>query len=356
MKLSLGLAALVARRFLSPTGLFLIGGALALAMFLPWSPSAARGGEELSLEVSAGLARQGVWICALGMVLPWFTWRSSTFVRQWREGESDWLGTSALSRAGVAWSHVTGALLALGLALVPFAIAGEVCSRRKSPQLQWLADSDVRSVALMTESDRVSLDVGPPAGASLAIARFIVAAPGSGGPSATVRCTLERAGSATISSETRISNTTALRLEFHGGTGPLKLTFEHVGPGAVVVLEGSRLQWFAPHPSRWSVALSLWLHVWLAAAACAAIALGVAAWTSPGSAFLAAAAVPAIAWLEDRAPVFWPGVGLRDALELSGAGFGPGYPALSTWIGCALALCAAPALQALARDLWRREP
>ena len=126
--------------------------------------------------------------------------------------------------------------------------------------------------------------------------------------------------------------------------------------GSVVVLEGPRLQWFALHPSRWSVALSLFLHVWLAAAACAAIALGVAAWTSPGTAFLAAAAVPAIAWLEDRAPLFWPGVGLRDALELSGAGFAPGYPALGTWIRCAIALCAAPVLQALARDLWRREP
>ena len=124
----------------------------------------------------------------------------------------------------------------------------------------------------------------------------------------------------------------------------------------MVVLEGPRLQWFAPQPSRWSVALSLWLHVWLVAAACAAIALGVAAWTSPGTAFLAAAAVPAIAWLEDAAPMFWPGVGLRDALELVGAGFGPGYPALSAWIGCAIALCAAPGLHYLARDLWRREP
>ncbi len=356
MKPSLGLAALVARRFLSPTGLFLIGGALALAVTMPWSPSAVRGGAELSLEVSAGLARQGVWICALGMILPWFAWRSSTFVRQWRQGESDWLGTSALSRAGVAWSHVIGALFALGIALVPFAIAGEVRSRRTSPQLEWLADGAVRSVVLMTENDRVSLDVDPPAAASLAIARFVVAAPGNGGPSATVRCTLERAGSATIRSEARISNTTSLRLELRGGTGPLKLTFEPVGPGAVVVLEGPRLQWFAPHPARWSVAVSLLLHAWLAAAACAAIALGVAAWTSPGTAFLFAAAVPAIAGLEDRASVFWPGVGLRDALELAGAGFGPGYPALSAWIGCAVALCAAPCLQALARDLWRREP
>lgn len=356
MKPSLGLAALVARRFLSPTGLLLIGGTLALAVCLPWSPSALRGGAELSLEVSAGLARQGVWICALGMLLPWFAWRSSTFVRQWRQGESDWLGTSALSRAGVAWSHVIGALLALGLALLPFAVAGEVCSRRKSPQLQWLADSDVQSVALMTENERVSLDVDPPPGACLAIARFIVAAPGNGGPSATVRCALERAGAATLTKEARISNTTAMELELSAGNGPLHLTFEHVGPGAVVVLEGPRLQWFAPHPSRWSVALSLWLHVWLAAASCAAIALGVAAWTSPATAFVAAAAVPAIAWLEDRAPLFWPGVGLRDALELTGAGFAPGYPALGTWIGCALALCVAPGLQAFARDLWRREP
>ncbi|HUR27500.1 MAG TPA: hypothetical protein VM509_04885, partial [Planctomycetota bacterium] len=93
MNASARLVALAARRFLPPAALALFSAALALAVLLPWSPSAASGASELSPEVGAGLARQGVWLTALAVSLPWFTARAAWCVRQWRCGEGDWLGT-----------------------------------------------------------------------------------------------------------------------------------------------------------------------------------------------------------------------------------------------------------------------
>ncbi len=355
MNLQSGLILLIARRFLPPSALALFAGALALAFFLPWSPNAALGANELSAEVGAGLARQGVWLSALAVALPWFCARASWCVRQWREGDGDWLGTGVLSRGGVAVCHVCGAAIALVIALAPFAIAAELLAGNSLPRLRWVADAKVDSVVLLAEADRVSVSVDPPPEASVALARFVIAAPSDGGARALLRCSVERTGSVNFSREVLVTESTPFEIEIPSGSGVTKMTFERVGPGAVVVLEDSRLQMFASRPARWTTMLALFLHVWLACCVACAIALGVAAWASAGTAILSAFVVLALAWLGENFPLPWPGVGLRDALELCADGLAPGFPALITWIGAAVLCAAALAFVALQRDLWRRD-
>ncbi|MEO6710950.1 MAG: hypothetical protein ABIP42_15325, partial [Planctomycetota bacterium] len=310
------LIALVARRFLPPSALALFAGALTLSMFIPWSPSAEQGADQLVPEVSAGLARAGVWLTALAVILPWFCARAAWCVGQWRQGDGDWLGTAGLSRGGVALAHLVGAGLALAVALLPFAFAAEMRAGDAAPRLRWLADSPVRPVVLLTESDRVSVSVPVPSGGDVLRARFVIAAPGNGGPQARLRCDVVRSGARKAQVEVLVTSNDALEIELAGGVGPIGLGFQRVGPGAAVVLEGSRLQWFESKPARWRSGLALFLQAWLAGGVVCALALGIAAWTSSGTAFLAAFVPLCCAWLGDSLPIAWPGVGLRDALEL----------------------------------------
>ncbi|HTF87347.1 MAG TPA: hypothetical protein VK843_02980 [Planctomycetota bacterium] len=349
------LIALVARRFLPPGALALFAAALALAMFIPWAPSAEQGADQLVPEVSAGLARAGVLLTALAVILPWFCARAAWCVGQWRQGDGDWLGTARLSRGGVALAHLCGAGLALAVALLPFAFAAELRAGDAAPRLRWLADSAVRPVVLLTESDRVQVVAPVPRGGDVLRARFVIAAPGNGGPQARLRCDIARSGARNASVEVLVTSNDALEVQLAGGVGPLELGFQRVGPGAAVVLESSRLQWFESKPARWKGGLALFLEAWLAGGVVCALALGLAAWTSAGTAFLAAFSPLCCAWLSDSLPIAWPGVGLRGALALCSDGLGAGWPALLTWTFVAIVCALAAALPALQRDLWRRE-
>ncbi len=355
MNFSPGLVTLASRRFLSPPGLALWAVALCIALFLPFAPSAARGANQVSSDVSGGLGRQGVWLCALAFALPWFTTRAAACSRQWRRGDGDWLGTGTCTRGDVGAAYLLGCALALGFVLLPFAVAGEWRAGGAAPALVWLGESDVETVILFKEGDRADLKLHPPSGAQVLMARFIVAAPGSGGPGAQVRARASGPGTADLGAEALISNAAALSMDIPRGLGELSLSFERIGPGAVVALEGRRVLWFGRDPPRWSAPLALYLHAWLACIAVAAVSLAVAAWGSQGTAILAASALLALAWLVDFAPMPWPGVGLRDALDLAGGGFAPSRPTLATWAGCGLAMLCAPAAAALQGDLWRRD-
>ena len=354
MNLQARLLGLVARRFLPPAALALFAAAMALAFFLPWSPSNVGGVGELSQEVNAGLAREGVWLTALAVALPWFCARACWCVRQWRQGDGDWLGTGVLSRANVAACHLCGAGLALAIVLVPFAIAAELRAGSVGPHLRWIADLKVSPVALLTAADRASISVDPPSRASVLLARFVIAAPDSGGPQARLRCDVAREHAADFSLDLLVTASTPLEIELKGGDAAVHLTFQRVGPGAAVVLEDSRLQCFEGNPARWSIALALFLHAWLAIGVACAIAWGSAIWTSPFTAMLCVFGAQACAWLGLNLSLAWPSVGLRDALELCSDGLAPGYPAWMTWIGALLAGATAVGLAALQRDLWRR--
>jgi hypothetical protein len=354
-KLPANLIGLAARRFLSPAALALTTAALALAAFLPFSPSAARGANELSPEVGAGLARQGVWLTALAVVLPWFCARAAWCVGRWRRGEGDWLGTGVLSRANVALGHMLGAFLALALVLAPFAIAAELRAGAVAPRLRWIADERVEPVVLLTEADRVQRSVHPPRGGDVLLGRFVIAAPGNGGPSAKLRCAVSRSGAQDFFVDVLATANTPFEIELQNGTGPVELVFQRVGAGAVAALDDSRLQWFQARPARWSNALAQFLHAWLACSVACAIALGVAAWTSAGTALLCGLGVLAVAALGEKLPLAWPGVGLCDALQLCSDGLGPADPAPATWLGAALACLVSVSLPALQRDLWRRD-
>jgi hypothetical protein len=354
MKVPWALVAWNARRSWPLAAILMLAATLAVAWLLPWSASALDGAPALDPDIDAGLVRQGIWTLGAGLVLTWLVARSAHACTQWRSGEGDWLGSGLLSRGGVALAQCAGMALALLLGFLPFAIAAEWRAGAHPSSLIWLADETVGSVVLLEPDASVQLSVVAPRGAQRLEARFVVAAPGEGGPTALVRASLTpEQGKASVA-EVLVGTAAVLGIDVPAGADKLQLRFERAGNGAAVVLKNARVRWFAPPTSRGHTAVALLLHSWIAGSAAAAIALAVAAWASAGTAFLASFAVLVAAWLSTDSDAPWPGIGLRDALALCGDGHGPGFPTLVSWL-TALALNGlAVAAIAAQRDLWRR--
>jgi len=343
-----------ARRCWPPAACALYAAVLATALVLPWTSEVERSAPALSADVEAGLARQGIWVLGGALVLIGLAARSASSVHRWRQGEGAWLGGGRLSRGGVALAQSLGLALALAMGLLPLALVGEARAGARSPPLRWLADTDVGPIVLFQAGARSVVPVEAPPKAAFLEARFVVAAPGDGGPTAILRASFAPEQGAPAVREQPISTSTRLRLDLPEGAVRASLSFERVGPGAALVLEGRRVSWFAREGSAWESAACLALHAWLAGSVAATIALAVGAWASPGTAFLAALAALAGAWLAADAPGWIPGVGLRDALAWCADGHGPGFPTLGAWLGWLGVQVAALSAVAVQRDLWRR--
>lgn len=349
-----GLVGLALRRALRPAAVWAMGGLVLLSLWRARDAGRSPAEVALSQDVADGLAREALWFTALAAALAWFPAAAAHSVARWRRGEGEWLGTSVLRPAGIMAAWSTGGALALALVLLSCAAAAEFAAG-SSPRLCWLADTPVDGVVLLRAGSRGSTLSSVPEGATLGFARFVVAAPDDGPPQTRVLCTLEQEGLPARTTEARITGNTPIPVEVDPGSDSVRLDFERVGPGASVVLEGPRVEWYRAAGPRWEGVLAMFLHAWLALLALQGLAQAVAVWASPPSAVLAAAVTLALAWLDGDAPRAWPGVGLRRALEACADGHAAGAPELGPWLSTAALLGAAALCAASRRDLWRRE-
>lgn len=348
----LSVPAWTARRFLPRPALALCAVAWLLAARLPFAAEAG------AADVNAGLIRQGVWSLALLVGVPWFGLRTARLVQEWKSGEGAWMAGTRVTRARWAIWTVLGAAAAFALWVLPFAALAEYRGDGAGVRERWLASTRVQDALWFRAAQPRSFELQAPAGADRIHLRFLLAAPGDGGPEASLDLRLARANAPAqaVEGRHRIGDGARATLAVPPGSGALILSVERVGAGAVVALDGPEVAWFSSDGDAWTAAWSIARHACLGAAVSIAIALATAAWCSASTAGLAAIALPLIAAASDASSPWMPWSGARDALARAGDGTsvaGPGWQAVAL---AALALGLAGSSLHARRGLLGRGP
>lgn len=341
-----------ARRFLPPSALALGAITWLLAARLPFAADAG------AADVNAGLVRQGVWSLALLVGVPWFALRTARLVQDWKSGEGAWMAGTHVTRARWALWTVLGAAAAFSLWVLPFAALAEYRGDGDGVRERWLASTPVTDALWFRAAEPRVFELEAPEGADRMHLRFLLAAPGDGGPEASLGLRLARASApaSAVEGHHRIGDGARATLALPTGNGALILSVERIGTGAVVALEGPEVAWFSSDGDGWTSAWSIARHACLGAAVSIAIALATAAWCSAATAGLAALALPVIAAASDSSSPWLPWTGARDALARAGDGTsvaGPGWQAVAL---AALALCVASSALNARRGLLGRGP
>ena len=327
-----GLVALAARRVLRPGWLLLVAAVLVLAATHDWGFAESVVADASTAVLARGRARQGTWAVALLVLAPALLHRGGRAAAEWRRSEADWLAPRPLPRAAWLLSTALGTFAAGALLLSAAAAAAELRAGRGERAWRWARALEHPSFALV-EGDAARSWVEPglaregagargaaPDGARLLVRPTV--APGSG-PAATVRVTAAPELSAGPAVEARIDGRARIALDLPAGAGPLTLTVERVGPGAVVVLPAGAVELVLPARSERLASLELLARVALGLAVVVALGLGLGAWMRPALAtgtLLALAALPAISPAAAR---LLPAGDLSRAWRLVGEGLVP---------------------------------
>jgi len=291
--------------------------------------------------LAAAFQRQSVWT-AFGVVVPAvLVLRAASLARGWRRRDARWIRPTPIAPATVVASALLGSWAAAGLFVLAAALVAEGAVRTPEGGLRLRRALSTSAVVLFEDEGpaRASVledDVLAP-GARLRLRATV--APGAG-PAVTARATLTDAAGAVLARvERRIAGPSVLDLvverEVHG---PLLLTLERVGPGAVLVLAARSAELLVPARSPRLASVELGLRAWLALGAWLALAAGLGAWMRPGLAALSTLAVlvGASRWEAWRASV--PGVDALAAWRRVGEGLVPTAAGPGDLVGPAVAL------------------
>ena len=316
------LARLALRRHLPPGFVLSMLALAVLAATTRWGPppDVLRDllGEPDPARVERALARQGVWTTLLLALAPFVVLRSAGFVATWRRGEADWIASSPTGRLPALLSVWIGGTAAALLGVLAAAGVAEVSAGGGPPGLEVAERVDPPGAVLLEpgreEWTLGSRDAGQP-GAVLRVRLILVA----GGPAADVRLTVAR-GEEIGETARRIASRAELRVPIPPGAGPARAVFELAEPETIVAIESAEV--LRPTASERLVSLRIGLCAGLALAAWLALALGLGAWVSPGSATLGVLAVAAAGW-SGLTAIPLPGSDLPALIQRAGEGVVP---------------------------------
>lgn len=306
-----------------------------------------------SEDAARGLARQGVWIGASLLLLPVLVFRAAGTVAAWRRGEIDWLAASAAGRATLLASTWSGTALGGTLLIAAIGLAAELTTGAGSATARLVERRAVPRVLLDQSGARTPWTYEDlPAAGEVRVNVFLV----TGGPSADVRMTVERAAGERQRTEVlaRVAGRTELRAPIPDGDGPVEVALERVGAGAVVALDPRGLDVLATSAREWHASVALFVSGGLALAAWLALGLGLGAWISSPSAAAVVASVTLLTWSRGIPGLPWSH--LPDSFGLVGQRLVPAT-SLATAAPATLALVLAGlAIGCAGLRTWRQTP
>ena len=247
--------------------------AMILGAIAAWTPESA--------DPSPGAARHRIWMIGLLVLLPLATGLAADRMTRVRRGEGEWLSSRPVSPFAVITASWFGTWLAACVGLLALiAFATYTTPENKVPFLMRQGENPnmVRIPAGATESVQLA---GYEYGVSVRVR--VVPILGGGSPTTSCEVTATRGGHS-ISGQARVVSRTWVETYLPGETGPLVLTIKNTGAGDLAWMGGASIELWGVTGLASFVSWDIAERAALLLAAALALAAGLGAWVTTGSA------------------------------------------------------------------------